>query len=100
LLHLCICNRFCTTRYGVDNQQPTHYDIGVINIPSQEGGEDDRGCVDADAGGESALKEKEEGSESACAEVESLLQEFIGCEHVQLVKDRKEGDAQHHHGKG
>jgi hypothetical protein len=65
-----------------DHEQPGEHD-DEVERPAEHRGDDDRGRVDRDAGGETALQQEEAGAEQARLLVEPLTEELVGGVHVE-----------------
>jgi hypothetical protein len=98
LLFLRLGHGPCASAHSIYDDQRPDEDVGERQVPVQECAQYDGRCIDRDAGRQSALHEEKQCGERAGAQVETLFQKFIGCEHLEPVEYRDERDREDDHG--
>ena len=80
---------------GVNDHETAGEPDGQVELPSENGGKNDRGRIDRDPGGDAALHEKEKRAQHLRFSIESLAEILVGRENFQLLINRHEYGADH-----
>ena len=80
---------------GVNDGEEAGADDGEVEPPAEDGGEDDGGRVDGDAGLETALEDEDARAEEAGFAVEALAKILVGGVDAELAVNREKHGADH-----